>query len=82
MRGLRTITGYNRVMAHRFQDDGHGGMIAEAVDDRLEPLRGLHYPATEPSRSAAIRLCDACPRWRETNPTAPACFQAWAGRLN
>jgi light-regulated signal transduction histidine kinase (bacteriophytochrome) len=30
VRALKTITGYDRVMAYRFGDDGHGERIAEA----------------------------------------------------
>jgi diguanylate cyclase (GGDEF)-like protein/PAS domain S-box-containing protein len=45
--GLKTITGYDRVMAYRFGDDGHGEVIAEAADAYLEPFLGLHYPASD-----------------------------------
>jgi diguanylate cyclase (GGDEF)-like protein len=45
--GLRAITGYDRVMAYRFHEDGHGEVIAEARSARLEPYLGLHYPASD-----------------------------------
>jgi diguanylate cyclase (GGDEF)-like protein len=45
--GLRAITGYDRVMAYRFHEDGHGEVIAEARAARLEPYLGLHYPASD-----------------------------------
>ena len=45
--GLRSITGYDRVMAYRFSEDGHGEVIAEARAEWLEPYLGLHYPATD-----------------------------------
>lgn len=47
VRGLREITGYDRVMAYRFDRDGHGEVIAEARISRLESYLGLHYPATD-----------------------------------
>ena len=45
VRGLRAITGYDRVMAYRFAADGHGEVIAEDRAGQLEPYLGLHYPA-------------------------------------
>jgi light-regulated signal transduction histidine kinase (bacteriophytochrome) len=49
--GLKAIGGYHRVMAYRFAEDGHGEVIAEAREARLEPFLGLHYPAADvPSR--------------------------------
>jgi len=45
--GLRAITGFDRVMAYRFHNEGHGEVIAEARSARLEPYLGLHYPAAD-----------------------------------
>lgn len=42
---MKAISRYDRVMAYRFADDGHGEVIAEARDAGLEPFLGLHYPA-------------------------------------
>jgi len=47
VRGLQAITGYDRVMAYRFAEDGHGEVIAEARAPQLEPFLGLHYPASD-----------------------------------
>ncbi len=44
---LSRITGYDRVMAYRFGDDGNGEVVAEAVRDGLEPYLGLRYPASD-----------------------------------
>lgn len=44
---IRRFTGYDRVMAYRFADDGSGHVVAEAKCDTLEPYLGLHYPATD-----------------------------------
>jgi light-regulated signal transduction histidine kinase (bacteriophytochrome)/FixJ family two-component response regulator len=47
VRGLKAISGYDRVMAYRFGADGHGEVIAEALAAPLEPYLGLHYPASD-----------------------------------
>ena len=52
---LRDLTGYDRLMVYRFDPDGHGKIIAEARDPRLESLLGHHYPATDiPQRARAL----------------------------
>jgi diguanylate cyclase (GGDEF)-like protein len=57
VRGLKELTGYDRVLAYRFHDDLHGEVIAEAREDRLEPYLGLHYPADDiPSQARALYL--------------------------
>lgn len=38
---------YDRVMVYKFDEDGHGEVIAEAKQPQLEPFLGLHYPATD-----------------------------------
>ena len=43
--GLSAITGYDRVIAYRFCEDGHGEVIAEARGEGVEPFLGLHFPA-------------------------------------
>ncbi len=45
--GLRSITGYDRVMAYRFGPDGHGEVIAEARADGMEAYLGQWYPASD-----------------------------------
>ena len=44
---IRAFTGYDRVMAYRFDEDGSGKVVAEARRDDLEAYLGLHYPATD-----------------------------------
>ncbi len=44
---IRGFTGFDRVMAYRFDEDGSGHVVAEAKCDDLEPYLGLHYPATD-----------------------------------
>lgn len=54
---VRDLTGYDRVMVYRFDPDGHGKIIAEARDPRLDPLLGHHYPATDiPQRARELYL--------------------------
>ena len=54
---LRDMVGYDRVMVYRFDPDGHGKIIAEARDPRLEPLLGHRYPATDiPQRARELYL--------------------------
>ena len=54
---LRELTGYDRVMVYKFDPDGHGEIIAEARDPRLETLLGHHYPATDiPQRARELYI--------------------------
>ncbi|SNX71557.1 diguanylate cyclase (GGDEF)-like protein [Cereibacter ovatus] len=55
--GLRKVTGYDRVMAYRFGQDGHGEVIAEQRRQDLEPYLGLRYPASDiPQIARALYL--------------------------
>jgi two-component system, chemotaxis family, sensor kinase Cph1 len=47
VQSLRDLAGYDRVMVYRFDPDGHGKIIAEARDPRLETLLGHRYPASD-----------------------------------
>jgi diguanylate cyclase (GGDEF)-like protein/PAS domain S-box-containing protein len=56
--GLMALSGYDRVMAYRFSEDGHGEVIAEAREASLEPYLGQHYPASDippPARRLYLR---------------------------
>jgi light-regulated signal transduction histidine kinase (bacteriophytochrome) len=56
-RAVRELTGYDRVMVYRFDPDGHGQVIAEALDARLEPLLGHRYPASDiPQRARSLYI--------------------------
>lgn len=46
-RSVRTITGYDRVMIYRFDDEGHGEVFAEQRESGLEPYLGNRYPASD-----------------------------------
>ncbi|RZL45470.1 MAG: GAF domain-containing protein [Pedobacter sp.] len=43
---------YDRVMVYKFQEDGHGEVVAEVKNDDLEPFMGLHYPASDIPKQA------------------------------
>jgi PAS domain S-box-containing protein len=55
MRGLceeaarifRDVTGYDRVMVYRFDEDGHGEVVGEERVPHLEPYLGNRYPASD-----------------------------------
>jgi two-component system, chemotaxis family, sensor kinase Cph1 len=51
-RQVKALTGFDRVMIYRFDEDWHGEVIAEAREERLEPFLGLHYPASDIPRQA------------------------------
>lgn len=51
-RQVQLFTGFDRVMVYKFDDDGHGLVIAEAKKDELSPFLGLHYPASDIPRQA------------------------------
>jgi chemotaxis family two-component system sensor kinase Cph1 len=54
---FRDLTGHDRVMVYKFDADGHGKIIAEARDPRLESLLGHHYPASDiPQRARELYL--------------------------
>ncbi|RZK54692.1 MAG: GAF domain-containing protein, partial [Hymenobacter sp.] len=54
---VREITGFARVGMYRFAPDESGEMIAEAKRADLDPLLGLHYPASDiPQQARAMYL--------------------------
>ncbi len=54
---FRDLIGHDRVMVYKFDADGHGKIIAEARDPRLDSLLGHHYPATDiPQRARELYL--------------------------
>ena len=51
-RVFKTVSGYDRVMVYRFDDDGHGQVFSERREPRLEPYLGNRYPASDIPRIA------------------------------
>lgn len=44
---VRKVTGFDRVMLYKFDQDGHGEVIAEEKREEMEPYLGLHYPESD-----------------------------------
>lgn len=44
---FKEISGYDRVMIYRFDEEGHGEVFAEAREPALEPYLGNRYPASD-----------------------------------
>ncbi|CAM3936822.1 Bacteriophytochrome (light-regulated signal transduction histidine kinase) [Pedobacter westerhofensis] len=52
---IKDIIHYDRVMIYKFQEDGHGEVIAEVKNEDLDPFYGLHYPASDiPKQARAL----------------------------
>ena len=54
---VRKVTGFDRVMLYKFDDDGHGSVIAEEKLESLEPYLGLHYPESDIPKPARKLFC-------------------------
>lgn len=44
---FQRLTGYDRVMVYRFDDEGHGQVVAETFEKDLEPFIGMRYPSSD-----------------------------------
>lgn len=54
---LQDLLGYDRVMVYRFDDEGHGEVIAEAKRAGMEAYLHRHYPASDiPQRARELYL--------------------------
>lgn len=51
-RMVRQVTGFDRVMVYRFEEDGHGEVVAESLVPGIDSFLGLHYPASDIPRQA------------------------------
>ncbi|WP_017905509.1 ATP-binding protein [Pseudomonas asplenii] len=47
VRELQAMTGYDRVLIYRFEEEGHGQVIAEASSPSMELFNGLFFPASD-----------------------------------
>jgi chemotaxis family two-component system sensor kinase Cph1 len=52
VREVRKVTGFDRVMLYKFDDDNHGIVVAEEKLEEMEPYLGLHYPASDIPKAA------------------------------
>ena len=54
---MQELLGYDRVMVYRFDDQGHGEVIAEAKRGGMEAYLHRHYPASDiPQRARELYL--------------------------
>jgi chemotaxis family two-component system sensor kinase Cph1 len=52
---MRRVTGFDRVMVYRFDQEWNGEVVAEERREDLEPFLGLHYPASDiPAQARAL----------------------------
>ncbi|MEO6187399.1 MAG: ATP-binding protein, partial [Ginsengibacter sp.] len=49
---IKQLINYDRVMIYKFSEEGHGQVIAEEMNDNLEPFLGLFYPASDIPKQA------------------------------
>lgn len=55
--GLRSLTGYDRVMAYRYAPNGDGEVVAESREPHVDSFLGLHYPAWDvPKQARALQI--------------------------
>ena len=47
VREIQALTGYDRVLIYRFEEEGHGQVIAEASAPSMELFNGLFFPASD-----------------------------------
>lgn len=56
-KALRTLSGFDRVMAYRFRHDDSGDIVAESRAEELEPFIGRRYPASDiPAQARRLYL--------------------------
>lgn len=53
-RQVRALTGFDRVMVYRFDQDGAGEVVGEAVRPGIGSFLGLHYPASDIPAQARV----------------------------
>ncbi len=44
---MKRLTGFGRCLAYRFDADGHGEVLAEAIDAGYDAYAGHHFPASD-----------------------------------
>ncbi|MDY7023224.1 MAG: ATP-binding protein [Cyanobacteriota bacterium] len=66
---VRKVTGFDRVMLYKFDQEGHGVVVAEEKIEELEPYLGLHYPESDIPKPARKLLSS---NWIRIIPDAQA----------
>jgi light-regulated signal transduction histidine kinase (bacteriophytochrome) len=57
VRELKRLTGFGRCLAYRFDRDGHGEVLAEAMDEGYESYAGHRFPASDIPAQARALYC-------------------------
>ncbi len=79
VRGIRELTGYERVLIYRFDEDWHGQAIAEdKVEDWAQSLDGLHFPASDIPQQARALYRRSLMRSVQSRDAAPVPLQVVA----
>ncbi len=74
---LRNATGFDRVMAYRFLQDGSGEVVAEARSTDMASLLGLRFPATDIPELARLLFRKTSLRVIPHIDAAPVPLLAW-----
>ncbi len=54
---IKNIAKVDRVMMYTFHEDGHGEVVAEAIENGMDSFLGLHYPASDiPKQARALYI--------------------------
>jgi light-regulated signal transduction histidine kinase (bacteriophytochrome) len=70
--GIRQLTGYERVLIYRFDQDWHGQTLAESkVADWEQSLDGLHFPSSDIPAQARELYRRSLIRWVPSRDAAP-----------
>lgn len=64
---VRKVTEFDRVMLYKFDEDGHGEVLAEEKLDSMESYLGLHYPESDIPQPARKMLAS---NWIRVIPDA------------
>jgi len=72
VQGIRQLTGYERVLIYRFDQDWHGQTLAEdKVDEWEQSLDGLHFPASDIPAQARDLYRRSLIRWVPSRDAVP-----------
>jgi chemotaxis family two-component system sensor kinase Cph1 len=69
VREVRNVTGFDRVMLYKFDEEDHGEVLAEEKLDIMESYLGLRYPESDIPRTARKMLAS---NWIRVIPNAHA----------
>ncbi|MEI7555974.1 ATP-binding protein [Candidatus Chlorohelix sp.] len=54
---VQNLTGFDRVVVYKFDDEGRGEVLAESIGEGISSFLGLHYPASDiPKQARALYM--------------------------